>query len=87
MLVLQSPMFAISLKGEAASLADRYGLAIGLPAATALLLNKQLLYRCTHGIGRNVQIIILFCFDNLEVCLLLSFVISIFCLTLIGLVS
>lgn len=50
-------MFAISLKGEAASLADRYGLAIGLPAATALLLNKQLLYRCTRGIGRNVQTI------------------------------
>ncbi|XP_068499641.1 uncharacterized protein [Phaseolus vulgaris] len=41
----------MTLQGEAASLADRYGLAIGLPAATALLLNKQLLYRCTHGIG------------------------------------
>ncbi|ESW21418.1 hypothetical protein PHAVU_005G069200 [Phaseolus vulgaris] len=40
----------MTLQGEAASLADRYGLAIGLPAATALLLNKQLLYRCTHGI-------------------------------------
>ncbi|KOM43527.1 hypothetical protein LR48_Vigan05g113100 [Vigna angularis] len=43
----------MTLQGEAASLADRYGLAIGLPAATALLLNKQLLYRCTRGIAKR----------------------------------
>ncbi|CAJ1957456.1 unnamed protein product [Sphenostylis stenocarpa] len=45
----------MTLQGEAASLADRYGLAVGLPAATALLLNKQLLYRCTHGIGLQLK--------------------------------
>ncbi|WVZ00323.1 hypothetical protein V8G54_026392 [Vigna mungo] len=46
----------MTLQGEAASLADRYGLAIGLPAATALLLNKQLLYRCTRGIVAALQL-------------------------------
>ncbi|XP_073107353.1 uncharacterized protein [Elaeis guineensis] len=40
----------MTLQGEAASLADRYGLAIGLPAAMAILLKKQVLYRCSHGI-------------------------------------
>ncbi|XP_058100630.1 uncharacterized protein LOC131245300 [Magnolia sinica] len=40
----------MTLQGEAASLADRYGLAIGLPAATAVLLKKQILYRYSHGI-------------------------------------
>ncbi|KAG5120298.1 hypothetical protein JHK82_034718 [Glycine max] len=40
----------MTLQGEAASLSDRYGLTIGLPAATAVLLKKQLLYRFSHGI-------------------------------------
>ncbi|XP_074568438.1 uncharacterized protein LOC141824983 [Curcuma longa] len=40
----------MTLQGEAASLADRYGLPIGLPAATAILLKKQLQYRFSHGI-------------------------------------
>ncbi|RDX69976.1 Reticulon-4-interacting protein 1, mitochondrial [Mucuna pruriens] len=40
----------MTLQGEAASLADRYGLTIGLPVATAVLLKKQLLYRSSHGI-------------------------------------
>lgn len=40
----------MTLQGEAASLADRYGLAIGLPAATAMLLKKQMQYRYSHGI-------------------------------------
>ncbi|KAG0461210.1 hypothetical protein HPP92_021507 [Vanilla planifolia] len=40
----------MTLQGEAASLADRYGLAIGLPVATAILLKKQLQYRYSHGI-------------------------------------
>ncbi|KAH1218386.1 Reticulon-4-interacting protein 1, mitochondrial [Glycine max] len=40
----------MTLQGEAASLSDRYGLIIGLPAATAVLLKKQLLYRFSHGI-------------------------------------
>ncbi|CAA6671541.1 unnamed protein product [Spirodela intermedia] len=38
-------------RGEAASLADRYGLGVGLPTATAILLKKQLRYRFSHGIG------------------------------------
>ncbi|VAH64010.1 unnamed protein product [Triticum turgidum subsp. durum] len=40
----------MTLQGEAASLADRYGLYVGLPAATATLLKKQMQYRCSHGI-------------------------------------
>ncbi|OWM88627.1 reticulon-4-interacting protein 1, mitochondrial [Punica granatum] len=40
----------MTLQGEAASLADRYGLAIGLPAATAILLKKQFQYRYSLGI-------------------------------------
>ena len=64
---LQSSIFYISLKGEAASLSDRYGLTIGLPAATAVLLKKQLLYRFSHGIGRNFQTITCyFSFDTFK---------------------
>ncbi|RLM94241.1 reticulon-4-interacting protein 1 [Panicum miliaceum] len=40
----------MTLQGEAAALADRYGLAVGLPAATAALLKKQMQYRYSHGI-------------------------------------
>ncbi|KAF8409171.1 hypothetical protein HHK36_005245 [Tetracentron sinense] len=40
----------MTLQGEAASLTDRYGLAVGLPAATAILLKKQIQYRYSHGI-------------------------------------
>ncbi|XP_077212411.1 groES-like zinc-binding alcohol dehydrogenase family protein [Tasmannia lanceolata] len=40
----------MTLQGEAATLADRYGLAVGIPAATAILLKKQILYRYSHGI-------------------------------------
>ncbi|XP_058221571.1 uncharacterized protein LOC131331559 [Rhododendron vialii] len=40
----------MTLQGEAASLTDRYGLAIGLPTATAILLKKQIQYRYSHGI-------------------------------------
>ncbi|XP_042519443.1 reticulon-4-interacting protein 1, mitochondrial [Macadamia integrifolia] len=40
----------MTLQGEAASVADRYGLALGLPMATALLLKKQMQYRYSHGI-------------------------------------
>ncbi|MFX6535175.1 zinc-binding dehydrogenase, partial [Acinetobacter baumannii] len=40
----------MTLQGEAASLTDRYGLAIGLPMATAILLKKQMQYRYSHGI-------------------------------------
>ncbi|KAI4388125.1 hypothetical protein MLD38_000484 [Melastoma candidum] len=36
--------------GEAASLSDRYGIAVGLPMATAILLKKQFQYRYSHGI-------------------------------------
>ncbi|KAF6155933.1 hypothetical protein GIB67_039264 [Kingdonia uniflora] len=42
--------YYMTLQGEAASLADRYGLAIGLPTATAILLKKQIQYRYSHGI-------------------------------------
>ncbi|CAN4096970.1 unnamed protein product [Withania somnifera] len=40
----------MTLQGEAASVTDRYGLAIGLPIATAILLKKQMQYRYSHGI-------------------------------------
>ncbi|VFQ64317.1 unnamed protein product [Cuscuta campestris] len=40
----------MTLQGEAASLTDRYGLTIGLPMATAILLKKQIQYRFSHGI-------------------------------------
>ncbi|XP_027127028.2 reticulon-4-interacting protein 1, mitochondrial [Coffea eugenioides] len=40
----------MTLQGEAASLTDRYGLAIGLPLATGILLKKQIQYRYSHGI-------------------------------------
>ncbi|KAI4320721.1 hypothetical protein MLD38_034170 [Melastoma candidum] len=40
----------MTLQGEAASLSDRYGIAIGLPMATAILLKKQFQYRYSHGI-------------------------------------
>lgn len=40
----------MTLQGEAATLTDRYGVAIGLPIATAMLLKKQIQYRYSHGI-------------------------------------
>ncbi|XP_020593498.1 reticulon-4-interacting protein 1, mitochondrial [Phalaenopsis equestris] len=40
----------MTLQGEAASFADKYGLAFGLPAATAILLKKKLQYKYSHGI-------------------------------------
>ncbi|GKV02035.1 hypothetical protein SLEP1_g14522 [Rubroshorea leprosula] len=40
----------MTLQGETASYSDRYGMAIGLPAATAVLLKKQIQYRSSHGI-------------------------------------
>ncbi|XP_028077267.1 reticulon-4-interacting protein 1, mitochondrial [Camellia sinensis] len=40
----------MTLQGEAASLTDRYGLAVGLPIASAILLKKQIQYRYSHGI-------------------------------------
>ncbi|KAK9092777.1 hypothetical protein Syun_027688 [Stephania yunnanensis] len=40
----------MTLQGEAASLADRYGLALGLPLSSALLWKKQLQYWYSHGI-------------------------------------
>ncbi|CAN6558210.1 unnamed protein product [Malus baccata var. baccata] len=40
----------MTLQGDAASLSDRYGIAIGLPIATAALLKKQIKYRYSHGI-------------------------------------
>ncbi|KAK0599952.1 hypothetical protein LWI29_010134 [Acer saccharum] len=40
----------MTLHGEAASLADRYGLAVGLPVATAGLMKKRIQYWYSHGI-------------------------------------
>ncbi|PIN03568.1 Zinc-binding oxidoreductase [Handroanthus impetiginosus] len=40
----------MTLQGEAASFTDRYGLAVGLPMATAVLAKKQIQYRFSHGI-------------------------------------
>lgn len=57
--MLQNMLMGIStiiidlLQGEAASLTDRYGIAIGLPVATAVLLKKQIQYRYSHGIGKT----------------------------------
>lgn len=48
--VLRKGGHYMTLQGEAASLSDHYGLALGLPMASALLLKKQLRYRYTHGI-------------------------------------
>ncbi|KAL3508717.1 hypothetical protein ACH5RR_028118 [Cinchona calisaya] len=42
--------YYMTLQGEAASLTDRYGLTVGLPMATAILLKKQIQYRYSHGI-------------------------------------
>ncbi|KAL9271753.1 Reticulon-4-interacting protein 1, mitochondrial-like protein [Drosera capensis] len=41
----------MTLQGEAASLSDRYGLAVGFPMAAGLLLKKQIQYRLSHGIA------------------------------------
>ncbi|RWR89633.1 reticulon-4-interacting protein 1, mitochondrial-like protein isoform X1 [Cinnamomum micranthum f. kanehirae] len=40
----------MTLQGETAALADRYGLLAGIPAATSILLKKQIQYRYSHGI-------------------------------------
>ncbi|KAL9236446.1 hypothetical protein vseg_011118 [Gypsophila vaccaria] len=40
----------MTLQGETAAFSDHYGLAIGLPMATALLLKKQIQYKYSHGI-------------------------------------
>ncbi|XP_073287215.1 uncharacterized protein, partial [Primulina huaijiensis] len=40
----------MTLQGETASLTDRYGVAVGLPMSTAILLMKQVQYRYSHGI-------------------------------------
>lgn len=39
------------LKGEAASLTDKYGFVVGLPLATSLLMKKKIQYQYSHGIG------------------------------------
>lgn len=41
----------MTLQGEAATLADRYGLTVGISAATAILLKKKAQYQYSHGIG------------------------------------
>lgn len=38
-------------QGEAAALADKYGLTIGIPVSSAILAKKRLQYRYSHGIG------------------------------------
>ncbi|CAN1169423.1 Reticulon-4-interacting protein 1, mitochondrial [Linum perenne] len=40
----------MTLQGEAAALTDRYGLIVGLPIATSILMKKQIQYRYSHGI-------------------------------------
>ncbi|KAK6946670.1 hypothetical protein RJ641_000143 [Dillenia turbinata] len=41
----------MTLQGESAALSDRYGLLLGLPLSTAVLLKKQIEYRYSNGIG------------------------------------
>ncbi|WOL11008.1 reticulon-4-interacting protein 1, mitochondrial [Canna indica] len=48
--LLKKGGYYMTLQGEAASLADKYGLVIGLPIATAVSLRKQLQYQYSHGI-------------------------------------
>ncbi|XP_021773752.1 reticulon-4-interacting protein 1, mitochondrial-like [Chenopodium quinoa] len=48
--LLRKGGYYMTLQGEAASLSDHYGLAIGLPMASALLLKKLMMYRYSHGI-------------------------------------
>ncbi|KAL7129495.1 hypothetical protein ABFS83_13G070300 [Erythranthe nasuta] len=43
----------MTLQGEAASLTDKYGMVVGLPMSTAILLQKQMQYRYSHGIEYN----------------------------------
>ncbi|OVA11094.1 Alcohol dehydrogenase superfamily [Macleaya cordata] len=40
----------MTLQGEAASISDSYGIAVGIPLSTAILLKKQIQYRYSHGI-------------------------------------
>ncbi|CAA0816011.1 GroES-like zinc-binding alcohol dehydrogenase family protein [Striga hermonthica] len=48
--VLKKGGHYMTLQGESASLTDTYGLMIGLPLSTAILLKKQMQYRYSHGI-------------------------------------
>lgn len=51
-------------KGEAASLADRYGMVFGLPMSTAILFKKQIQYRYSHGIGAfKYQVVVNLCLN------------------------
>ncbi|KAL3821225.1 hypothetical protein ACJIZ3_007130 [Penstemon smallii] len=40
----------MTLQGESGSFADSYGLVIGIPMSTAILMKKQIQYRYSHGI-------------------------------------
>ncbi|KAL8512122.1 hypothetical protein ACS0TY_018541 [Phlomoides rotata] len=40
----------MTLQGEAASFTDMYGMLVGLPLSTAILIKKQIQYRYSHGI-------------------------------------
>ncbi|XP_022884078.1 uncharacterized protein LOC111400868 isoform X2 [Olea europaea var. sylvestris] len=50
-IVVGAKLLSCLLQGEAASFTDRYGLAISLPLATTTLLNKQIQYRYSDGVG------------------------------------
>lgn len=45
---------------------DRYGLVLGLPFSTGVLLQKQLKYRFSHAIGNNLKLV---CFTEFIICL------------------
>lgn len=45
---------------------DRYGLAIGLPMATAILLKKQIQYRYSHGIGMRSSEVSINCLAEMD---------------------
>lgn len=45
---------------------DRYGLAIGLPMATAILLKKQVQYRYSHGIGMGSSEVFIYCLAEMD---------------------
>ncbi|KMZ65109.1 hypothetical protein ZOSMA_339G00050 [Zostera marina] len=48
--VLRKDGYYMTLQGEAASLSDSYGFAVGIPIATSILLKKQFQYRNSHEI-------------------------------------
>lgn len=50
-------IFTSFFKGETAALADHYGLALGLPIATTVLLKKRMQTWYSYGIGIGIYVL------------------------------